>query len=66
MSNRIRTRVAKLIARDGVLSQILEEYNFPTGNHREVIESLCEEIVDELNSLGVSEAGEEPTLRVLT
>lgn len=46
-------RVIQLIAREGVLSELLEENQFRTPNHRRVIELAKQETVEELNRLGV-------------
>jgi hypothetical protein len=51
-------RKMALVAREGVLSQILDEYNFPTPNHRAVIESLYGETLGEMHLLGLEEVSE--------
>ncbi|MBN9121567.1 MAG: hypothetical protein J0I06_20870 [Planctomycetes bacterium] len=46
-------RIIQLVAREGVLAEILENYPFPTASHRGVIELLYKETVDEMGSLGL-------------
>lgn len=48
-----------LVAREGVLTQIIEEYDFPTPNHRKVIEVLYHETVNEMHDLGLVEIEDE-------
>lgn len=56
MSIEKEKRKMVLIAREGVLSQIMEEYDFPTENHRDVIQTLYNEVVLEMLQLGLRPA----------
>ena len=46
-------RQLQLVAREGVLTQIFEEYKFPTENHQKVIDLLYDETIDEMLKLGL-------------
>ncbi len=48
-------RKMQLVAREGVLSEILEECFFPTENHKKVIQLLYDEVVKEMHDLGLEE-----------
>jgi len=48
-------RKIQLVAREGVLTEILETWEFPTENHRKVIQLLHQETVDEMHKLGLRE-----------
>lgn len=47
-------RKEQLVAREGVLNQILDEYDFPTNNHQTIIEILYEETINEMKELGLT------------
>jgi hypothetical protein len=51
-------RKMQLVAREGVLRQILGEYPFPTLNHQSVFEFLYDETLDEMHKLGLREVEE--------
>lgn len=46
-------RQCQLVAREGMLALLLDTYNFPTDNHRRIIELIYEETLDEMESLGL-------------
>ena len=46
-------RMIQLVSREGVLTQILEEYEWPTEGHKKVIELLYEETLEEMAGLGL-------------
>ena len=48
-------RQIQLVAREAVLTQILQEYRFPTPKHKEVVELLCQEVRKEMKDLGLEE-----------
>lgn len=48
-------RKVQLVAREGVLSEILAEYNFPTPNHKAVVELLYRETIAEMKKLGLEQ-----------
>ena len=45
-------RVIQLVAREGMICDLLDTYNFPTENHRKILEFIWQETVDELTKLG--------------
>lgn len=48
-------RQIQLVAREGVLTEILETWDFPTDNHRKVIQLLHQETLDEMKRLGLEQ-----------
>jgi hypothetical protein len=44
-------RKIQLVAREGMLSLLLDELNFPTEDHRKIIELVYEETVVEMGKL---------------
>lgn len=52
-------RQCQLVAREGMLALLLDTYNFPTDNHRRIIELIYEETLDEMESLGLELVEEE-------
>jgi hypothetical protein len=47
------TRIIQLVAREGMLADLLTDLEFPTENHRKIIQLIYEETLEELASLGV-------------
>ena len=48
-----QVRQVQLVAREGVLREILDTYKFPTENHQKVVELIYKETLDEMQSLGM-------------
>ena len=46
-------RKMQLIGREGMISHLLETYDFPTDTHRSIIELIHEETLAEINALGL-------------
>lgn len=51
--DRTELRKIQLVAREGVLTQIMEEWDFPTENHRKVFDLLYAEVVKEMTEIGL-------------
>ena len=47
-------RKMQLVAREGVLFEIMETWDFPTPNHKRVIELLYQETIEEIQALGLT------------
>jgi len=64
-------RKVQLVAREGVLSQIIEDYKFPNctpearAEHEKVLQLLHEETVEEMEELGLKELKEEDEMEEL-
>jgi hypothetical protein len=48
-------RTIQLVAREGVLGELLEKDDFPTEGHKKVIQLLYDETLAEMYSLGLTE-----------
>jgi hypothetical protein len=46
-------RKCQLVAREGMLREILDVYPFPTDNHRKVIELLYDETIEACVDIGM-------------
>ncbi len=47
-------RVIQLVAREGMLSYMLEHHDFPTANHRAIMRLIYDETLDEMKKLGLT------------
>lgn len=48
-------RIIQLVAREGVLGELLEKNDFPTEGHQKVIQLLYDETLTEMYDLGLTE-----------
>ena len=53
LQDSIYRRQEVLVAREGVLTQIMEEWEFPTEDHKKVFDLLYKETLDEMKDLGL-------------
>ena len=54
----MKPREVQLVAREGVLSQIMDEWKIPTPGHRKVLELLYNETLEEMQELGLEQVEE--------
>lgn len=53
LDRRCELRQIQLVAREGMLSYLLGNYEFPTENHRKIIELIYEETLEEMEFVGL-------------
>lgn len=51
------SRAIQLVGREGVLRELLDNYAFPTENHRKIIELTYKETLMEMHEIGLVEEG---------